>query len=67
MQLASPKYFYLWSGRWLPWFGWTTVLLSLIGLYWGLVIAPPIINRVKATGSSSFTYRVPGCRSLSMR
>src|ERR671925_1227429 len=41
MQLASPKYFYLWSGRWLPWFGWTTVLLTLIGLYWGLVIAPP--------------------------
>lgn len=41
MQLASPKYFYLWSGRWLPRLGWTTVLLTLVGLYWGLVIAPP--------------------------
>ena len=40
-QLVSPKHFYLWSGRWLPWIGGITVLLTLIGLYWGLVVAPP--------------------------
>ncbi len=40
-QLVSPKYFYLWAGRWLPRCGWTSTLLTLLGLYWGLWIAPP--------------------------
>ncbi len=40
-ELASPKYFYLWSGRWLPWIAWITGLLLAVGLYWGLVVAPP--------------------------
>jgi heme exporter protein C len=39
-QLISPKHFYLWAGRWLPWIGGVTVLLTLAGLYWGLAVAP---------------------------
>jgi heme exporter protein C len=39
-HLISPKHFYLWSGRLLPWVGIPTVLLMLVGLYWGLVVAP---------------------------
>ena len=40
-KLSSPKYYYEWSGKWLPWLGGFTVILMAIGLYWGLVVAPP--------------------------
>jgi heme exporter protein C len=40
-KLASPKYFYDISGKLIPWFGWPCLLLMLVGLYGGLVIAPP--------------------------
>ncbi len=39
--LASPKRFYELSGRWLPWLAIGATLMLIIGLYWGLVIAPP--------------------------
>ena len=39
-KLGSPRYFYDLSGKFLPWFGWLTLLLMLVGSYWGLVIAP---------------------------
>ncbi len=39
-KLGSPKYFYDLSGKFLPWFGWLTLILMLVGSYWGLVIAP---------------------------
>ena len=39
-KLASPKYFYLTTGRWLPWLGWSCGLLLLLGLYQGLWVAP---------------------------
>lgn len=39
-HLASPKYFYIWSGRLLPWLAGITAILMGIGLFWGLVIAP---------------------------
>ncbi|MEJ2644909.1 MAG: heme ABC transporter permease [Gammaproteobacteria bacterium] len=40
-RLASPKYFYRWSGRLIPWFGAATAILMVIGLYDGLWLAPP--------------------------
>ncbi|UCC55543.1 MAG: heme ABC transporter permease [Gammaproteobacteria bacterium] len=40
-KLASPKYFYGFSGRLLPWLATGFILLTLAGLYYGLVKAPP--------------------------
>ncbi len=40
-QLASPKTFYAFSGRILPWLAGASVLLLLVGGIWGLVFAPP--------------------------
>ncbi len=40
-QLASPKTFYQMSGRWIPWFAASTLLILATGLIWGLVFAPP--------------------------
>jgi heme exporter protein C len=40
-KLASPKYFYGISGRLLPWLATGFVLMTLAGLYYGLVKAPP--------------------------
>lgn len=40
-KLASPKYFYDLSGKWIPWLAWLTGLTLLAGLYYGLVKAPP--------------------------
>jgi len=39
-QLASPKYFYDISGRWIPWLGWICGLLMIAGLVGGLWFAP---------------------------
>ena len=40
-KLASPRYFYAISGKFIPWLGWLTVMTLLTGLYFGLVKAPP--------------------------
>ncbi len=40
-RLGSPPYIYRLAGRLTPWFGWIAALLLVIGLYDGLVIAPP--------------------------
>jgi heme exporter protein C len=40
-QLASPKSFYSLSGRWLPKIATLTTLFLVIGVFWGLVFAPP--------------------------
>jgi len=40
-RLGSPKWFYGFSGRCLPWLCGTTVLLLAIGVVWGLLFAPP--------------------------
>ncbi|MGH8249966.1 MAG: heme ABC transporter permease [Steroidobacteraceae bacterium] len=40
-KLASPPHAYRIAGRLAPWFGWPALLLILIGLYGGLVLAPP--------------------------
>ncbi len=39
-RLASPRWFYEISGRWLPWLGGLAALLLGTGLVWGLVFAP---------------------------
>lgn len=39
-QLGSPPYFYRFAGRWMPWFGWSALLLGALGLYLGMVRAP---------------------------
>lgn len=40
-QLSSPRYFYAFAGRLVPWLGGICILLMLAGLYLGLVVAPP--------------------------
>ena len=40
-KLASPRYFYDISGKWIPWLSGLTVITLLAGLYYGLVKAPP--------------------------
>ncbi len=39
-RLSSLKYYYEWSGRWVPWLLGSTAVLMFVGLYWGLVVAP---------------------------
>lgn len=67
-KLGSPKYFYDLTGKFLPWFGWLTLILMLVGGYWGLVIAPAdyqqgdsyriIYIHVPAAWMSLFVYMV---------
>ena len=40
-QFASPKYFYYFSKRLIWWFGWLCLVFMLLGLYYGLIVAPP--------------------------
>lgn len=40
-QLASPKTFYSWSGKLIPWLAVVGVCSLVIGIVWGLVFAPP--------------------------
>jgi heme exporter protein C len=40
-RLASPPYIYALARRLTPWFGWSSGLLIVAGLYGGLVLAPP--------------------------
>ena len=40
-KMASPKFFYDISGRMIPWLGAGFAMLTLAGLYYGLVKAPP--------------------------
>lgn len=39
-RFASPQYFYQTAGKMVPWFLWGFGILTVVGLYWGLVIAP---------------------------
>lgn len=40
-KYASPKVFYVFAGRLIPWLAGITVLLLAVGLYQGLFVAPP--------------------------
>ncbi len=67
-RLASPKHFYAFAGRLIPWLGGITLLLMLAGLYTGLFVAPTdyqqgesyriIFVHVPAAWMSMFVYMV---------
>jgi heme exporter protein C len=40
-KMASPRYFYSFAGRLIPWLGVFFLLFILAGLYYGLIEAPP--------------------------
>ena len=40
IEMGSPPLFYNWSSKIIPWLGLLTLLVLLIGLYWGLFVAP---------------------------
>ena len=40
-RLSSPKLFYHISGRVIPWLFLASITILVIGLFWGLLIAPP--------------------------
>ncbi len=40
-RLGSPRWFYQMSESWLPWLTLISFMLIAIGLFWGLMIAPP--------------------------
>ncbi len=39
--MASPEYFFRFASRWAPIAGWVAAFLFGVGLYFGLVVAPP--------------------------
>jgi heme exporter protein C len=67
-RVSSPKYFYGWAGKAIPWFGWSCFLVTMVGLYLGLVVAPAdyqqgesyriIYVHVPAAWLSMFVYMV---------
>ncbi len=40
-RLGSPRWFYQWSGHWLPWLYAAMIVLLAIGLPWALLFVPP--------------------------
>ena len=67
-RLGSPPYFYRIAGAWLPWLTVLFTVLTITGLYGGLVLAPPdyqqgesyriIFIHVPAAWMSMFIYMV---------
>ena len=67
-KLGSPPHFYRIAGKWIPWLTGIFVLLSVVGLYGGLVLAPAdyqqgdsyriIYMHVPAAWMSMFVYAV---------
>lgn len=45
---GSPKYFYQYANKVIPWLAWLTVSLFCIGLFWGLFIAPEDYQQLDA-------------------
>jgi heme exporter protein C len=39
-KFSSPQHFYYYCNKFIPWFGWIFGILTAVGLYYGLVIAP---------------------------
>ncbi|MGV6808312.1 MAG: cytochrome c biogenesis protein CcsA [bacterium] len=46
-KYAAPATFYHLAGRMIPWFGWSALLLIVIGLYWGFFQTPEILSDQK--------------------
>ncbi|TVP61034.1 MAG: heme ABC transporter permease [Halomonadaceae bacterium] len=40
-KLGSPKWFFDFATRLMPWLAWSTLVLLAVGLVWGLLFAPP--------------------------
>ncbi len=40
-RLGSPRHFYELSELWLPWFAVPALILCTVGIFWGLLFAPP--------------------------
>jgi heme exporter protein C len=40
LKYSSPKTFYPIAGKLIPWFGWSALIVTLYGLYIGLLVAP---------------------------
>lgn len=40
-KLGSPKWFFEFAGRLMPWLAWGALILLAVGLVWGLAFAPP--------------------------
>ena len=67
-RLSTLKYYYEWSGKWVPWLLGLTAVLMFVGLYWGLLVAPAdyqqgesyriIYVHVPAAWMSMFVYVV---------
>jgi len=67
-KFSSPKHFYFFSGRIIPWLGWSCLAFMLAGLYYGLWVAPPdyqqgqsyriMFVHVPAAWMSMFVYMV---------
>ena len=65
-KLGSPPHFYRIAGKWIPWLGAAFLLLLVVGLYGGLINAPPdyqqgesyriIFIHVPAAWMSLFVY-----------
>lgn len=68
LYFSSPKNFYPLAGKLIPWFGWLAAILTVIGLYLGLILAPTdfqqgesyriIFIHVPAAWMSMFVYLV---------
>ena len=73
-RLSSLKYYYEWSGKWVPWLLCLTVVFMLAGLYWGLLVAPAdyqqgesyriIYVHVPSAWMSMFVYAVMAAAGL---
>ena len=46
-KYSSPATFYPLAGKLIPWFGWSAVLLSILGLYWGFFETPDVLQDQK--------------------
>ena len=60
-KLASPKVFYETTNKLIPWFFWPFILLIIIGLYWGLVLAPADYQQGESFRIIYIHVPVPGC------
>ncbi|WBV67447.1 hypothetical protein PGH44_10935 [Legionella pneumophila] len=55
-QLASPKNFYNYAGRLIPWLAVSALTTMAIGMVWGLVFAPPDYQQGMHTELFLFMY-----------
>jgi heme exporter protein C len=47
LYFSSPKNFYPFAGKLIPWFGWLAAILTVVGLYIGFFVAPPVLSDQK--------------------